>query len=52
MTVPLDDSTVRAAMFAFLSRLSAQHPEGIPSAELNTFRVAGQPLKLVVQPGI
>ena len=52
MTTALDDSTVRAAMFAFLEGLTAQHPEGIPSAELNTFRVAGQPLKLVVQPGI
>lgn len=52
MTVLFDDATVRAAMFAFLARLSAEHPEGIPSAELNTFQVAGQPLKLVVQPGI
>ncbi len=52
MTASLEDSTVRAAMFAYLERLSAQHPEGIPSAELNMFRVGTQPLKLVVQPGI
>lgn len=52
MTAPLDDQTVRAAMFAYLDRLTAQHPEGVPSAELNMFRVGGQPLKLVVQPGI
>jgi putative restriction endonuclease len=52
VTAALDDSTVRAAMFAFLERLTAQHPEGVPSAELNMFRVGGQPLKLVVQPGI
>ena len=52
MSTPLRDDEVRAAMFAFLERLSAQHPEGLPSAELNMFRVGGQPLKLVVQPGI
>ncbi len=52
MSAPLRDDEVRAAMFAFLERLAAQHPEGLPSAELNMFRVDGQPLKLVVQPGI
>lgn len=52
MSTPLRDNEVRAAMFAFLERLTAQHPEGIPSAELNMFRVGSQPLKLVVQPGI
>lgn len=39
-------------MFAYLEHLTAQHPEGIPSAVLNQFTVAGRPLKLVVQPGI
>jgi putative restriction endonuclease len=39
-------------MFAYLDRLTARHPEGVPSAELNQFAVAGRPLKLVVQPGI
>jgi putative restriction endonuclease len=48
----LDDQQVRAAMLAFLDRLSARHPEGIPSAELNMFRAGDRPLKLVVQPGI
>jgi putative restriction endonuclease len=52
VTAPLEDADVRAAMFAFLERLTARHPEGIRSAELNAFRVGGQPLKLVVQPGI
>jgi putative restriction endonuclease len=52
VSTPLRDDKVRAAMFAYLDRLSAQHPEGVPSAELNMFRVGGQPLKLVVQPGI
>lgn len=39
-------------MLAFLDRLTAAHPEGIPSAQLNTFTVGGRALKLVVQPGI
>ncbi|MDP9459861.1 MAG: HNH endonuclease [Actinomycetota bacterium] len=52
MSTPLRDDAVRASMFTFLDRLSAQHPEGVPSAELNMFRVGGRPLKLVVQPGI
>jgi putative restriction endonuclease len=39
-------------MFAHLERLTAQHPEGVTSADLNTFAVAGRPMKLVVQPGI
>jgi putative restriction endonuclease len=52
VTTALDDQQIRAAMFAFLDRLAAAHPEGIPSAELNMFRVGGRPLKLVVQPGI
>lgn len=48
----LDDAQVRAAMFAHLERLTAQHPEGLSSADLNTFAVNGRPMKLVVQPGI
>ena len=48
----LDDGQVRTAMFAHLERLTARHPEGIASADLNTFTVAGRALKLVVQPGI
>jgi putative restriction endonuclease len=48
----LDDSQVRTAMFAHLDRLTSQHPEGVASADLNTFTVAGRALKLVVQPGI
>src|SRR3954468_9234050 len=45
-------SQVRAAMFDFLRDLTARHPEGLASAQLNTFAVSGRPLKLVVQPGI
>jgi putative restriction endonuclease len=52
VTTALVDQQVRAAMFAYLDRLTARHPEGVPSAELNQFAVAGRPLKLVVQPGI
>jgi putative restriction endonuclease len=48
----LDDAQVRAGMFAHLERLTALHPEGVTSSELNTFTVGGQPMKLVVQPGI
>ena len=48
----LDDSQVRTAMFAHLERLTALHPEGLTSADINRFDVAGRPLKLVVQPGI
>ncbi|MFD2093999.1 HNH endonuclease [Blastococcus deserti] len=48
----LDDAQVRTAMFTHLERLTALHPEGATSAAINHFSVAGQPLKLVVQPGI
>jgi putative restriction endonuclease len=48
----LDDEQVRTAMFAHLERLTAQHPEGVTSAALNTFTVVGRAVKLVVQPGI
>lgn len=50
--MPIDDAQVRAAMFTHLAELSARHPEGVTSAELNAFSVGGHPLKLVVQPGI
>ena len=46
------DEQVRTAMFDHLDRLTTMHPEGVTSAEINRFSVAGQPLKLVVQPGI
>jgi putative restriction endonuclease len=46
------DEQVRSAMFAHLERLTVLHPEGLTSAQINEFRVGGQPLKLVVQPGI
>src|SRR5688572_23943326 len=49
---PVLDAQVRTAMFAHLERLTALHPEGVTSADINQFSVAGQPLKLVVQPGI
>src|SRR5262245_5454021 len=46
------DGRVRVAMFAFLDRVSAANPQGIPSDVLNTFEFDGQPMRLVVQPGI
>lgn len=48
----LADEQVRTAMFAHLEQLTSLHPEGVTSAEINQFSIAGQPLKLVVQPGI
>src|SRR4051794_21691908 len=39
-------------MFLHLERLMAMHPEGATSAQINHFSIAGEPLKLVVQPGI
>lgn len=39
-------------MFEHLNRLTAQHPEGIPSHLVNQFSYAGQHLRLIVQPGI
>src|SRR3954452_24172355 len=48
----LADEQVRTAMFAHLEQLTSLHPEGVTSSEINQFAVAGQPLKLVVQPGI
>lgn len=40
-------------MFEHLAALAERHPEGnLPSAEINTFRVAGRAMPLVVQSGI
>src|SRR3954454_24229782 len=48
----VEDDQIRTAMFAHLQRLTALHPEGIESKDINHFAVGGRPLKLVVQPGI
>ncbi|HYN97926.1 MAG TPA: hypothetical protein VES42_29135 [Pilimelia sp.] len=47
-----DDDELRAAMFVHLAELSARHPDGIRSADVNTFSFAGERVPLVVQPGI
>ncbi|HEY7175584.1 MAG TPA: HNH endonuclease [Micromonosporaceae bacterium] len=53
MTVSDDlDTRVRLAMFAHLDRLSAKHPSGIPSDAINEFVFDGEPMRLIVQPGI
>jgi putative restriction endonuclease len=46
------DARLRAAMFAHLDRVSATNPGGVPSAVINSFEFEGQPLPLIVQPGI
>jgi putative restriction endonuclease len=46
------DARLRLAMFAHLDRVSADHPDGIPSEAVNSFVFDGQPLRLIVQPGI
>ena len=46
------DARLRAAMFDHLSRISAAHPEGVPSNVINSFVFEGVPTRLVVQPGI
>jgi putative restriction endonuclease len=46
------DTRVRLAMFAHLDRVSAAHPDGIPSALVNSFTFDGVPMRLIVQPGI
>lgn len=48
----LDDMQVRTAMFDHLRRLTELHPEGVRSADLNTFTIGDRAMKLVVQPGI
>ncbi len=46
------DTRVRLAMFAHLDRVSAAHPDGIPSDVVNSFSFDGAPMRLIVQPGI
>jgi putative restriction endonuclease len=46
------DTRLRLAMFAHLDRVSAKHPDGIPSGEINSFVFDGSPVRLIVQPGI
>jgi putative restriction endonuclease len=46
------DTRVRLAMFAHLDRVSAAHPDGIPSDVVNSFTFDGAPMRLIVQPGI
>lgn len=43
---------MRLAMFAHLDRISAAHPDGIPSQVVNSFTFDGVPMRLIVQPGI
>ena len=40
------------AMFAHLDRVSAAHPDGIPSQVVNSFLFEGVQVRLIVQPGI
>lgn len=46
------DTRLRLAMFAHLDQVSAAHPDGIPSNVINSFVFAGEPIRLIVQPGI
>jgi putative restriction endonuclease len=46
------DARLRLAMFAHLDRVSAAHPDGIPSEVINSFAFEGEPMRLIVQPGI
>jgi hypothetical protein len=46
------DARLRLAMFAHLDRVSAAHPEGLPSNVINSFSFEGRPMRLIVQPGI
>jgi len=46
------DTRVRLAMFAHLDSLKIQHQDGIPSDAINSFTFDGQPMRLIVQPGI
>jgi putative restriction endonuclease len=52
MTSEDPDTRLRLAMFAHLDRVSARHPEGVPSDVINSFVFDGAPMRLVVQPGI
>jgi putative restriction endonuclease len=46
------DTRMRLAMFTHLDRVSAAHPDGIPSDVVNSFTFEGAPIRLIVQPGI
>jgi putative restriction endonuclease len=46
------DARMRLAMFAHLDRVSAAHPDGVPSNVINSFTFDGEPVRLIVQPGI
>src|SRR5213078_2188844 len=46
------DTRMRLSMFAHLDRLTAAHPDGIPSDLVNSFMFEGRPIRLIVQPGI
>jgi putative restriction endonuclease len=46
------DTRLRAAMFAHLNRVSSAHPDGAPSNVINSFTFDGEPMRLIVQPGI
>jgi putative restriction endonuclease len=47
------DERMRFATFAHLGRVSALHPDGIPSDVINSFSFDGRPmLRLIVQPSI
>jgi putative restriction endonuclease len=52
MTLGPPEDLLRSAMFEHLRRLTARHPDGIPSAEINKFMFDGRAMPLVVQPGI
>jgi putative restriction endonuclease len=46
------DTRMRLAMFEHLDRVSAAHPDGVPSDVINSFTFDGAPVRLIVQPGI
>lgn len=53
MSLVLDEHLVRAAMFRHLDSLMAASAYGsLRSADINTFRYEGRPLRLIVQSGI
>lgn len=46
------DTRLRLAMFDHLSRVSDEHPDGVPSEVINSFVFDGAQFRLIVQPGI
>jgi putative restriction endonuclease len=52
MTLDDHDARMRAAMFAHLDRVSAEHPDGVPSKVINSFVFEGRRVPLIVQSGI